>query len=74
MASELNIENQLINEAAAAGYLSVSIRTVQAMRYTGGGPRYVRLGRRCIRYRLSDLNAWADERTYQNTSEYQETV
>jgi len=48
----------LLTQQHAANFLSCSPRSLEAWRLRGGGPRYVRLGRRCIRYRLSDLSDW----------------
>ena len=55
---------------AAAEFLGYTIRALQNWRVRGGGPRFVRVSARSIRYRLLDLIRWADERTYGHTSEY----
>lgn len=52
----------LLTEVKAADLLSISIRTLQAWRSKGCGPAFVRLGR-AIRYRRSDLFAWAAKNT-----------
>jgi hypothetical protein len=41
-----------------------SPRTAQRWRVTGDGPPFVRLGRHKIAHRLSDAEAWANDRTY----------
>ena len=64
----------LIGEKAAADFLSVSVRTVQAMRVRGGGPRYVRMSARCIRYRRSDLRDWLEDKLRTSTSDAVEPV
>ncbi len=51
-----------INEKVAAAFLDLQARTLQAYRQRGGGPRYVAVSARCIRYRRVDLRAWAEER------------
>ncbi len=61
--------NSLIREAPAARFLDYSVRTMQGMRYRGGGPRYIRMSSRCIRYRRSDLRAWAEQRLRTSTSD-----
>ena len=61
--------HELINEKAAAEFLNISVRTVQAKRQKGGGPRYVRLSSRCIRYRRADLRKWTEERLVTSTSD-----
>jgi hypothetical protein len=46
--------NKLIDEKQAAALLNVSIKSLQAWRSRGGGPRFVKLGR-LVRYAVSDL-------------------
>ena len=58
---------RLLDQAQAAELLQVSPRTLEGWRCRGGGPRFVRVGRR-VRYRLQDLRAWLDERTVGPTS------
>lgn len=44
-------------ESAAAHLLGVTPRTLQAWRLRGGGPPFVRISLRCVRYRRRDLIA-----------------
>lgn len=50
---------------AAAEYVNVSRAGMNRWRKHGGGPAYVRLGKRTIRYRLSDLDAFLTSRVAQ---------
>ena len=52
----------LVNERNAARFLALSDRRLQGLRYEGGGPRFVRLSGRCVRYRRADLLKWAQGR------------
>jgi len=61
--------HSLINEKAAADYLGLTRRTMQGFRCRGGGPTYVRISCRCIRYRRVDLQAWADNLVRTSTSD-----
>ena len=61
--------NALIPETPAAEYLNVTDRTMQGWRRQGGGPRYVKISSRCIRYRRADLRAWAVARMRKSTSD-----
>ena len=61
--------NCLINEKAAADFLGLTPRTMQAYRQHGGGPRYISISSRCLRYRRTDLRAWAEGRMRSSTSE-----
>ncbi len=42
----------------------IPARTVQRWRSTGDGPPFLRLGPRRIAYRLSDVECWAESRTF----------
>ncbi len=55
----------LTNDEAAA-ILRLSPRTLEKQRVIGGGPRFRKFGRR-VMYALSDLEAWADARSFEAT-------
>ena len=59
----------LINEKRAGDFLGLSYRAMQKMRQTGGGPRYVHISSRCLRYRRIDLRTWAEARMRNSTSD-----
>jgi predicted DNA-binding transcriptional regulator AlpA len=59
----------LLYPAEAAHILGLSPRTLEHFRISGGGPRYVSIGRRCVRYRRSDLTGWIDSRCRRHTSD-----
>ena len=61
--------DSLIRQEAAALILGVSPRCLENWRHRGGGPRWVQISSRCIRYRRSDLIQFIDERVKTNTSE-----
>ena len=46
-------------ELSSAGLYSV--RRWQELRQEGSGPKFYRLGRRCVRYRVGDVLAWLEE-------------
>jgi len=56
-------ELQLIDERELARRTTLSRTTLQAMRRAGGGPAFVRLGRRIV-YRVVDVEAWIEARTH----------
>jgi hypothetical protein len=60
---------RMIDEKVAADFLGYTVRALQNWRVRGGGPRFVRVSSRSIRYRRCDLIAWAESRLYRNTSE-----
>ena len=44
-------------------------RTAQRWRQDGTGPKFIRLGRRRIVYRISDVEAWLTARTYRHRAD-----
>ena len=71
--SELSRSGQaiqlLLTEEQAAAALGFTKRFLQSRRYAGGGPRYVKVSSRAIRYRPEDLAAWAESRLRTSTSD-----
>ncbi len=61
--------HELIPETKAAEFLNLTPRSMQAMRQRGGGPRFIRLSSRCIRYTRTLLKSWADGRMRSSTSD-----
>ena len=61
--------DRLINENEAAGFIGYSVRALQGWRVKGGGPQFVKVSARSIRYRRRDLIAWAESRLRSNSSE-----
>ena len=59
----------LLKEAQAAEFLHFSPRALQNWRCRGGGPKFVRVSSRSIRYRLSDLIEWTAVRIRSSTAE-----
>jgi hypothetical protein len=59
----------LLDERGAARFLGLQPRTLQAWRHSGGGPPYVVISSRCIRYRIADLEAFAADRVRASTSD-----
>lgn len=57
-----------IDEQQVADMLCQSVRTIQKWRVTGNGPEFYKLGR-SVRYRQSDVLAWADARRKAHTSQ-----
>lgn len=62
------LSGELLNEHQASNYLDVSVRSLQAWRLRGGGPKYAKLGR-SVRYRRTDLDHYVVENLTSSTSE-----
>lgn len=60
-------QRYLTNDEAAE-YLRLSPRTLEKQRVIGGGPKFRKFGRR-VMYALFDLDAWADQRSFEATSD-----
>jgi hypothetical protein len=61
--------DKLRAEKESADFLGMTPRALQAWRQRGGGPLFVRISSRCIRYRIRDLIAWSESRLKTSTSE-----
>ena len=68
-AADLDYWNALIDERAGAEFYGVTDRTMQVMRQRGGGPRYIVLSSRCIRYTRRWLQEHALTRARSSTSD-----
>ena len=53
---------EFVDEVRLAARLGVSRSTLQSWRYSGRGPRWIKLGR-LIRYRITDVDAFLDANT-----------
>ena len=60
---------EFLTPKQAAGYLRVSKSYLDKLRVYGGGPMFLRFGRKIL-YRKSELNLWAAGRCFGSTSEY----
>ena len=50
------------NTDRAATYVGLGRSTLEKMRCTGDGPKFIRLGSRRVAYRQRDLDEWLDAR------------
>lgn len=61
--------DRMIDEKEAADFVGYTVRTLQGWRFKGGGPNFIKVSERSIRYRRRDLIAWAESRRVANTSQ-----
>jgi len=59
---------RLLTQAEAARELRLSERTLERLRLTGDGPKFIKAGRRVL-YEYADLAAWIASRARSSTSE-----
>jgi predicted DNA-binding transcriptional regulator AlpA len=57
-----------VDTRGASDHIGLSVSTLEHLRVSGGGPRYVKLGR-AVRYRLCDLEEFLANRVRDNTSQ-----
>lgn len=62
------VPRRYLDVRAAATYVGGSKSTLDKLRVCGGGPRFIRMGRRIV-YDVRDLDAWIGTRRYRSTSE-----
>ncbi len=60
--------NQFLNRQQAAEFLNLKKCTLEKWAICGGGPSFCKFGR-AVRYRISDLEAYVEKQTRQNTIE-----
>jgi predicted DNA-binding transcriptional regulator AlpA len=53
----------------AAVYCGLAPATLEGLRSKGGGPRFIKYGRKAVRYLVRDLEAWIAQRARFSTSE-----
>lgn len=59
--------NDLLKPSDLGEKLGKSTAALANWRYLGLGPRFIKLGPKAVRYRISDVEAWLDEQTRQQT-------
>ena len=62
-------EDRLMSERSLADYLNVSVKFLQKLRMEGGGPKYIHLSKRLVRYRRGDVTSWIENNARWCTSE-----
>jgi predicted DNA-binding transcriptional regulator AlpA len=62
------MESELADTIETAKRLGLSTSCLNKWRVYGKGPRFVKLGK-AVKYRLTDVEAWLEERSRRSTSE-----
>jgi hypothetical protein len=58
----------LLTQDEVADYLKLSVRTVERLRVSGTGPKFLKI-LRSVRYRPEDVQSWEAARVVGSTSE-----
>ncbi len=61
--------NELLNTPEAAKRLGLTPQYLKVLRVTGDGPPFVKVARRAVRYRASDIEDWLATSTFRSTTE-----
>ena len=61
-------DDHLLTQKELARILHIRERTTETWRLRGEGPPFVRISRRCVRYRVADVRRWVSERVKTSTS------
>ena len=59
---------RILRQRDAARYLALAESTLEKLRLTGDGPRFILLSARAIGYDIADLDAWLESRKHSSTS------
>lgn len=60
---------RLLTTEQAASLLGLKPSTLETWRSRGGGPPFVRVGKRAARYRVEDLHAYIEAGRAENTAQ-----
>lgn len=61
--------DRFMDEHKAAEFMGYTIRALQNWRLRGGGPKFIKVSGRSIRYRRRDLIQWGESLLVSSTSE-----
>ena len=61
--------DKLLTEAEAADLLGFTVRALQGWRYKGGGPQFVKINGKSVRYARRELRKWIDVNQRRSTSD-----
>jgi predicted DNA-binding transcriptional regulator AlpA len=64
-------DDELLSTDETAQWLEVSTQWLEIMRGRSGGPRFVRISPRIVKYRRADVRLWLRQRSHASTKEYQ---
>ena len=62
------VARRMLRTPEAAEYCGSSPSTFEKLRLAGGGPRYIKIGRRVV-YDPADLDAWLADKRKRSTSD-----
>ncbi len=64
-----SVPDCLLTPQQAAQKIGMTVRFLEQRRHRGGGPRFISVSTRAVRYRLQDLDAWIEGRARTSTAD-----
>jgi predicted DNA-binding transcriptional regulator AlpA len=64
------MQPRVVRTPDAARYIGLTASTLEKMRISGSGPRFIRVGLRAVGYAISDLDSFIDGRRRTSTSDH----
>ena len=62
-------KDEILSTDQAAVDYNIPRRVLTDLRTSGGGPTYIKVSHRCVRYRRGDIEQWLSERTKRFTQQ-----
>jgi predicted DNA-binding transcriptional regulator AlpA len=69
LARDRDYLDRMIPEHEAADFTGYTVRALQNWRLRGGGPKFIKVSGRSVRYRRRDLIEWAESLLVASTTE-----
>ena len=66
----MRAQQRLLKDTEAADVMSLSVKTLRNWRWRGEGPPFVVVGRRSVRYRQDDIDAYLAAGSRRSTSDH----
>jgi hypothetical protein len=67
--ARMTVTLRYTNTRGAAEHLACSASYLEKCRVAGGGPRFLKIGK-AVRYKIEELDAWANAQAHGSTAEY----
>ncbi|GAA1110020.1 hypothetical protein GCM10009582_04520 [Arthrobacter flavus] len=61
------MDQELVKAEVLASEWGTTTGALAQMRYMGTGPKFIKIGGKAVRYRRSDVDAWLNAQTRQQT-------
>lgn len=67
------MNDKLLNIDEVVEFTGIDRTLLARLRIEGGGPTFIKVGHRTVRYWLSDVVAWLNARRFESTAQYEST-